>query len=126
MLRTDRRALPQMPWPEVQPLPSAAPKPTKKPPTAPRVTWQHEIRTKHKTQWQGDCEVLLTQQAHQVTASTPQLDALRAAFSAAGSWPGANHSWTSRRHAGHTHREGCWQEVKGFWCDALGHKSTPE
>ena len=32
--RGDSRAMPQMPWPEVQPLPSRVPKPTNRPATA--------------------------------------------------------------------------------------------
>ena len=31
--RGESRAMPQMPWPDVQPLPSLVPKPTKSPPT---------------------------------------------------------------------------------------------
>ena len=31
-LRSDRRPMPQMPWPEVHPPPRDAPKPTMKPP----------------------------------------------------------------------------------------------
>ena len=32
--RGDSRAMPQMPWPDVQPLPSRVPKPTRRPATA--------------------------------------------------------------------------------------------
>ncbi len=32
--RGDSREMPQMPWPEVQPLPSRVPKPTRRPATA--------------------------------------------------------------------------------------------
>lgn len=38
MLRGDRREMPQMPWPLVQPLPSAEPAPTSAPPIAARVS----------------------------------------------------------------------------------------
>ena len=40
MLRLASRAFPLMPWPEVQPLPSAEPKPTKKAPNTPRANCQ--------------------------------------------------------------------------------------
>jgi hypothetical protein len=50
MLRSDSRALPLMPWPEVQPLPSAAPTPTSSPPSAARVTWHMAADTKMHAQ----------------------------------------------------------------------------
>jgi hypothetical protein len=40
MLRLARRALPLIPWPDVQPLPSAEPKPTKNAPNTPRANCQ--------------------------------------------------------------------------------------
>jgi hypothetical protein len=34
-------------------------------------------------------------------------------------------SWRTRLQTG-SHRERCWQKVKGIWCHALGHDSTAQ